>query len=128
MAKECDFLIVTVPLTEQTENSIGEEVLSAMKPGAFLIDVSRGGVVDLQALVQAIKEQKLAGAALDVFVTEPLPADSPLWKLPNVIISPHVAGISPHYDDRAVELFAENLGRYLAGQPLFNLYSAERGY
>jgi phosphoglycerate dehydrogenase-like enzyme len=128
MVKESDFLVVTAPLTEQTNEIIGEEVFSSMKPTTFLVDVSRGGIVDHQALVRAIKDRKLAGAALDVFSKEPLPADSPLWKLPNVIISPHVAGITPHYDDRAVELFAQNLQRYMDDQPLLNLFSFERGY
>ena len=128
MVKECDFVVVTAPLTSGTNNVIDEAVFEAMKPSAYLIDVSRGGIVDHQALIHAIKDRQLAGAALDVFPKEPLPADSPLWKLPNVIISPHVAGITPDYDDRAVELFAENIQRYLNGQPLYNLFSHERGY
>ncbi len=128
MVKESDFLVITAPLTEQSRDIIGEEVFSAMKPSAFLVDVSRGGIVDHQALARAIKDRKLAGAALDVFPKEPLSADSPLWKLPNVIISPHVAGITPQYDDRAVELFAQNLQHFLDGQPLLNLFSFERGY
>lgn len=128
MVKESDFLVVAAPLTEQTRDCIGDEIFSAMKPGAFLVDVSRGGIVDHQALVRALKDRKLAGAALDVFPKEPLPADSPLWKMSNVIISPHVAGITPNYDDRAVELFAVNLQRYLDEQPLLNQYQPGRGY
>ena len=77
-------------------------------------------VVDHNALIPLLREHKIAGAALDVFPTEPLPADSPLWKLPNVIITPHIAGFSPHYDERAAELFAQNLRRYLEELPLYN--------
>ena len=82
MVKECDFIIVTVPLTPQTVNLIDEELLSALRPGAFLIDVSRGGVINHPALINALKTGKLAGAALDVFPEEPLPNSSPLWQLP----------------------------------------------
>jgi phosphoglycerate dehydrogenase-like enzyme len=85
-------------------------------------------VVDSAALLQALQERRIAGAALDVFPEEPLPADSPFWKLPNVIITPHIAGISRYYLQRAVELFAENLRRYLAGGVLLNRYQGQRGY
>jgi phosphoglycerate dehydrogenase-like enzyme len=128
MVKECDFVVVTAPLTEKTRNSFDEVIFGMMKPTAYLIDVSRGGIVDHQALVNALKERKIAGAALDVFYKEPLPADDPLWKMPNVIITPHMGGITPHYDDRAVKLFAENLHRYVEGQTMYNLYRPERGY
>ncbi|MEW5869394.1 MAG: D-2-hydroxyacid dehydrogenase [Chloroflexota bacterium] len=128
MARECDFLVITVPLTEKTRNLIDASVLSAMKPTAFLVDVSRGGVVDHAALVAALKEHRLAGAALDVFSKEPLPPESPLWKTPNVILTPHVAGITPFYNDRALDLFSENLQRFLAGYPLLNLYEPDKGY
>ena len=92
------------------------------------MDISRGGIVDHSALIPLLREHKMAGAALDVFPNEPLPADSPLWKLPNVIITPHIAGFSPRYDERAVALFAENLHRYLAGLPLYNRLQLEKGY
>lgn len=128
MIKECDFVIVTTPLTPETRDLIGAEEFEAFKPGAFLIDVSRGGVVNHQALLTALKEKKIAGAALDVFTEEPLPEDSPLWKMPNVIVTPHIAGTSPFYDARAADLFAENLHRYLAGLPLYNRINLERGY
>lgn len=128
MVKECDFVVVALPLTPATRGIVGASVFDAMKPGAYLIDVSRGGVVEHAALVDVLKEHKIAGAALDVFPKEPLATDSPLWKLPNVIITPHVAGITPHYDERAVELFIENLRRFLAGETLLNLYQPELGY
>lgn len=99
-----------------------------MKSSAYLIDVSRGGVVDQTALVAALRDKRIAGAAIDVFPEEPLPPDNPLWKMPNVILSPHVSGYSRHYDERAMALFAENLHRYLADLPLFNLVNLERGY
>jgi phosphoglycerate dehydrogenase-like enzyme len=128
MFKECDFAVITVPLTPETRGMIGAEELAALKPGAFLVDVSRGGVVDHAALIPQLRDRKLGGAALDVFPEEPLPADSPLWKLPNVILTPHISGNSPNYDWRAVNLFAENLHRYLAGLPLYNRINLERGY
>jgi phosphoglycerate dehydrogenase-like enzyme len=128
MVKECDFVIVTVPLTPETRGLIDAEVLAKFKPTACLIDVSRGGIVDHSALSKALQEHKLAGAALDVFPNEPLPGNSPLWKMHNVILTPHIAGNSPQYDERAVQLFAENLNRYLSGLPLYNVYDPERGY
>lgn len=128
MASLCDFVVVTVPLTAETRSIIGEKVLSEMKESAYLIDVSRGGVVDHSALVEALQADKIAGAALDVYPVEPLPESSPLWDFPNVILSPHVAGASPHYYEKAADLFAANLRRYLADQPLLNLYDPNRGY
>jgi len=128
MLKECDFILVTVPLTNETRAMISTEELGVLKPSAYLIDISRGGVIDHEALILALREKRIAGAALDVFPNEPLAADSPLWKLPNVIITPHIAGFSPQYDQRATNLFCENLHRYLAGLPLYNRIKLERGY
>jgi phosphoglycerate dehydrogenase-like enzyme len=128
MLKECDFVVICVPLTPGTRGLIGADELAVMKPSAFLVDTSRGGIVDHSALIPLLRERKLAGAALDVFPTEPLPADSPLWKLPNVILTPHISGFSPQYDARAVQLFAENLNRYLSGLPLYNRIQLDRGY
>ncbi|TET85577.1 MAG: D-2-hydroxyacid dehydrogenase [Anaerolineales bacterium] len=128
MASSCDFIVITVPLTPQTRGMIDERVFGGMKPTAYLIDVSRGGVVDHGALVEALNEKRLAGAALDVYPIEPLPESSPLWGMPNVILSPHVAGTSEHYYERAAELFAENLHRYHVGRPLLNLYDPDRNY
>ncbi len=128
MVKECDFLAVTVPLTSRTRNLLNMDVLSVMKPTSFLIDISRGGVVDHAALISILSERKIAGAALDVFPQEPLPDTSPLWKLNNVILTPHISGNTPDYDKRAVDLFVENLHRYLAGYPLYNQVDLEKGY
>ena len=128
MLKECDFVVVAVPLTPKTRDLIGAEQLAVMKPTAFLVDVSRGGIVNHPALLLALRERKIAGAALDVFPEEPLPADSPLWKFPNVLLTPHISGNSPFYDQRAIVLFADNLARYLAGAPLLNTVDPLRGY
>lgn len=128
MLKECDFVVVSVPRTPATLNLLGADELAVLKPGTALVDISRGGIVDHAALIPLLRDRKLAGAALDVFPNEPLPTDSPLWKLPNVIITPHVAGFSPRYDERAVALFVENLRRYLAGLPLYNRLQLEKGY
>jgi phosphoglycerate dehydrogenase-like enzyme len=92
------------------------------------VDVSRGGILDHAALIKALNEHKLAGAALDVFPEEPLPAKSPLWGMPNVILTPHIAGVSGRYDERAIALFAENLSRYIADLPLYNIFNPQRGY
>lgn len=128
MLKECDFIVLALPLTEETRGLMDAEVFASVKNGAFLIDVSRGGIVDQQALIKALRSGKLAGAMLDVFPQEPLPPDNPLWKMPNVFITPHISGISRHYDRRAAELFSENLHRYLGGLPLYNRFLPERGY
>lgn len=128
MFKECDFVVVTVPLTGTTRYMIGAEELAALSSKAFLVDVSRGNVIDPAALITALRDHKLAGAALDVFPEEPLPEDNPLWKMPNVIITPHISGNTPHYDQRAVDLFAENLSRYISGLPLYNRVHLDRGY
>ena len=128
MLKECDFVVVSLPLTPQTRGMIGAEELKAMKPGAFLVDCGRGGIVDHAALLQALQEKHLAGAALDVFPQEPLPADNPVWKQPNVIVSPHVAGISKNFDAHATDLFAANLRRYIDGAAVYNRFDLEKGY
>ncbi|MCH7586781.1 MAG: D-2-hydroxyacid dehydrogenase [Chloroflexi bacterium] len=128
MAAECDFLIITIPLTSETRGTVDEKIFERMKPSSFLIDLSRGGIVDHGALVDALRDKRIAGAALDVYPVEPLPESSPLWEMGNVILSPHVAGSSARYNEMAIELFAENMQRYLADQPLLNRFIAERGY
>ncbi len=120
MLKDCDYVIVTLPRTRETRGLLGAKELATFKPGAFLVDISRGEIVDHNALIPLLRDRKIAAAALDVFPVEPLPTDSPLWKLPNVIITPHIAGFSPLYDVRAAELFAQNLHRYLEELPLYN--------
>jgi phosphoglycerate dehydrogenase-like enzyme len=128
MVRECDFVVLVTPLTESTRLMFDAEVFAAMKDTAYLINVSRGGVVDEQALLNALQNKQIAGAAMDVFASEPLPADSPLWKQPNLIISPHIAGNSRDYNAKAAALFAENLKRYLERKDLLNLVDRTRGY
>ena len=128
MLKECDFVVVSPPLTAETNQMISTEQFAVMKPGAFLVNVSRGPVVDTEALIEAARSGKLGGAVLDVFEEEPLPADSPLWDAPNVVITPHIAGISKRNVDALVDLFVINVGRYLKGQELYNLIDPEQGY
>jgi phosphoglycerate dehydrogenase-like enzyme len=128
MLKDCDFIVVAVPLSDNTRGMINTDVFSACKPTAYLIDISRGGIVDHAALTKALSERSLAGAALDVFPEEPLPKKSPLWEMPNVIITPHIAGGSSFYDERAMQLFAENLSRYIADLPLYNVFDFKKGY
>lgn len=124
----CDFVVNTLPLTDSTYHLIGAAQFDAMKDGAYFINIGRGKVVDEGALIQALKSGKLKGAALDVFEEEPLPQDSPLWDMKNVIITPHISGLSPNYDERAVSILVENIRRYVNGQPLMNQVSYERGY
>lgn len=128
MVKVCDFVVLTLPLTPATHHIVNEEILSAMKKTAVIINISRGSVMDEAALISALAAEKIAGAALDVFETEPLPATSPLWQMENVIITPHIAGNNIHNHERAAALFAENLQRYLDNRPLLNRYDRARGY
>ena len=128
MVQQCDVLALTAPATEETRNLIGETQLRAMKPHALLINVSRGELVDDRALVIALKEGWIAGAGLDVFAIEPLPRGHQFWHMDNVIVSPHVAGATGKYDDRAASLFAENLRRYLTGLPLLNVVPHDLQY
>jgi len=128
MLAESDHVCVAIPLAPNTHHLFNKTLIAHMKPGAYFYNISRGKLVDESALIEALQEGRLAGAGLDVFETEPLPADSPLWAMENVIITPHVAGLTPHYFTRAAALFADNLERYLAGEPLQNLYDAKRGY
>jgi len=123
-----DYVVLAVPSTPATFHLIDESALRAMKPSAFLVNISRGAVVDESALACALRKGWIAGAGLDVYEQEPLPPESPLWDLKNALLSPHVASFSPDYDRRAVALFAQNLERYLAGLPLLNLVDKTRGY
>ncbi len=128
MLAVCDFVALTLPLTIGTQHLIDAAMLEAMKPNAVLINVSRGAIVDEAALITALAAERIAGAALDVFEEEPLPASSPLWGLDNVIITPHIAGNMRQYHEKAAALFSENLRRYLHNEPLLNLYDRDRGY
>ncbi len=127
MAKS-DYVVMVLPLSQETRGLVGAEHLAVMKPTAFLLDMGRGGVVDQAALLNALQERRFAGAALDVFSEEPLPPGSPFWRLPNVIVSPHIGGITVLYRERAIAMFAENLSRYMTGQTLLNLFDTKRGY
>lgn len=116
-----DAVVLSVPLSPETDRLIGARELAVMKPGAYLINVARGGVVDEPALIEALAEHRIAGAGLDVFADEPLPPESPLWKLDNVILSPHVAGSgSSAGTERVIALARENLERFRNGTPLLN--------
>ena len=123
-----DYLVVAVPLTPETIGLLDDSILSALKPGAVLIDVSRGGVVPDAAVLRALDAGTLRGAALDVFDDEPLPTDSPLWNRSNVLVTPHVAGTTPHYMERALGIFLDNAARFLAGQPLATPVDPELRY
>jgi phosphoglycerate dehydrogenase-like enzyme len=123
--READILILTMPLTEASRGIVGREVIAALPPRAWLINVSRGALVDEAALLEALRTDRLAGAVLDVFGTEPLPADSPWWDAPNVIVTPHASGHTLRFFD---ELVVENVRRYLAREPLLNPVDPERGY
>ncbi len=128
MARDCDFVVMTAPLTSDTRHMLDQRFFEAMKPTAFFINIARGDVVDEPALIAALQNGKIAGAALDVFVEEPLPPSHPLWAMPNVIISPHVSGDVPDYFERAGRVFAENLRRYIEKRPLINLFDRVKGY
>jgi phosphoglycerate dehydrogenase-like enzyme len=123
-----DAVVMCAPLTAQTRRLVGARELALMKPSAWFINVGRGASVDETALAQALREGRIAGAAVDVFAQEPPPAGHPLYALDNVIVSPHVSGFLPSYDDKCTDLFAENLRRHLAGAPLLNLVDRTRGY
>ncbi len=125
---ESDFIVLALPLTPETDKFIGEEELRTMKSTAYLINISRGRVVDEEVLVRALDEHWIAGAGLDVFATEPLPTDSRLWDLPNVIFSPHISGGREDYNIRATGVFSENLRRYLDGKRLLNVVDKQKGY
>lgn len=123
-----DFVVLALPLTPETDGLFGSQLLGQMKQGSWLVNVARGRLVDERALVRALVDGPLGGAVLDTVREEPLPADSPLYALPNAIITPHTAWSSASALDRSVDLFCENLGRFARGEPLRNLVDPERGY
>lgn len=125
---QSDFVVLALPLTEESRHLIGEAELRAMKAGSFLVNIARGELIDERMLVRALKEGWIAGAGLDVFAVEPLPRESQLWHFDNVIVAPHISAATPAYDDRAVAVFAENLRRFISGEPLLNLVDREKGY
>jgi len=120
--------VITLPLTSATRTVIGAKELQIMKPTAYLVALGRGGQVQEDALLYALKEKQIAGAMLDVFTSEPLIKESPLWEAPNLVITPHIAGNTGNYEQLVFELFAENIKRYIAGKSLMNVYDADKEY
>jgi phosphoglycerate dehydrogenase-like enzyme len=125
---EVDVVVLTVPLTEETRHMIDAEALRQMKSTAYLINIGRGGTVDEESLVQALRMGEIAGAGLDVFETEPLPEDSALWGMDNVLITPHYSGSTPHYVERFMDIFLDNLQRFQKSEPLRNVVDKDVGY
>ncbi|WP_404294923.1 D-2-hydroxyacid dehydrogenase (plasmid) [Microvirga sp. RSM25] len=124
----CDFVVLALPATPETVGLIGAAELARMRPDAFLINIARGNVVVEDELVKALQTGAIAGAMLDVFEREPLPKESPLWDMPNVIATPHVAGSPTNYTERVFSIFADNIERFLKGQALKNVVDLGRGY
>lgn len=128
LLRQADVVVVATPYTPETEGMLGLEQLSLMKPSAYLLVVSRGGIVDETALAKLLKEERLAGAGLDVQAVEPLPEDSDLWEAPNLILTPHCSGMSKQTTAMVIGICRDNLTRYLNGEPLNNLVDKRRGY
>ena len=128
VAREADYLAITAALTPQTRGMVSAEVLRALKPTAWVINIARGPIVDEAALAVALREKRIGGAALDVFETEPLPATSPLWDCANAILTPHISNSSPRVRERSLALVAENVRRFKAGEPLLNVVDRAIGY
>src|SRR5579859_7698844 len=125
---QADYVLLCTPVTPATTGIMNAARLGLMKPDAYLINVARGPLVDEAALLEALKSRRIAGAALDVFNEEPLPADSPFWALDNLLITPHTAAVTERLWERHYKLIAENLTRFLAGKPLLNEVDKSRGY
>lgn len=123
-----DWVVCVLPLTPETRGLIGADALGAMRSDAYLINVGRGETVDEEALVRALRSGAIAGAALDVFTEEPLPAEHPFWSLPNLVLTPHISGYMPNYFEKALALFEDNLDRFLHGRPLRNVVDKRLGY
>jgi phosphoglycerate dehydrogenase-like enzyme len=127
---QCDYVVITLPLTSETRHLFGKEQFKLMKPSAFLINIGRGEIIVEDELIEALRNQRIAGAGLDVFTTEPLSEDSPLWEFENIIITPHTSGSTEHYDKRVIEdIFIPNLRDYINGKkPALNIVDFEKGY
>jgi len=125
---QAEYLVLITPHTPETERMIGAQELALLPDGAVLINIGRGALVDEPALIAALRAGRLGGAALDVFAQEPLPSDSPLWELPNVLVSPHSGGTSDRENERIVDLFCDNLRRWLDQQPLRNVFNPQTLY
>ncbi len=125
---QAEYLVLVTPHTPETENMIGAEELALLPPGAVIINIGRGSAIDEPALIDALRSGHLGGAGLDVFAKEPLPQDSPLWTMPNVLVSPHSGSTSDRENGRLTDLFCENLRLFLDGQPLRNVFDTHRRY
>ncbi|MFN9407104.1 MAG: D-2-hydroxyacid dehydrogenase [Dolichospermum sp.] len=128
LLSESEFVVIAAPLTPETKGLIDLETLRLFRPDSYLINIARGAIVEESALTKALQEGWIAGAALDTVFTEPLPAESPLWTLPNVFITPHCSGNSPRVKERTIALFLENFTRYRQGQQLRNVVDKTAGY
>ena len=125
---EADFVVLAMPATAETERILDGDAIAALKPGAFVVNVARGGLIDEAALIGALRDGRVAGAGLDVFAVEPLPADSPLWDMPTVVVTPHRAAIADTTFDGLVDLWCENLRRFASGEPLLGQVDRRAGY
>ncbi len=128
MLPACDWVIISAAATNETGGMIGASEFNVMKKTAYIINIARGALIQEDELVKALREERIAGAGLDVFEKEPIEEASPFWELPNVIITPHVAAVTPYYVDRLVDIFCDNLKRYFSGKPLINLVDRKLGY
>jgi phosphoglycerate dehydrogenase-like enzyme len=128
MIAASDYLLVTTPLTPQTRGLIGEPEIAAMKTSAVLLNIGRGPVIDEPALIRALESNRIRGAALDVFTTEPLPPEHPFWRMPNVLLSPHTADRVEGFLEPALECFVDNMNRFRTGAPLLNVVDKQAGY
>lgn len=125
---EADYIVIATPSTAETRGMISATRLARMKPDAMLINIARGDIVDEPALIEALTAGKLGAAALDVAADEPLPADAPLWSTPNLILSPHISGLTPRYSQRLTDILLDNIARYREGRPMRNRVQPARGY
>ncbi len=128
LCRQTDVLVISAPITPQTRGLIGSEQIGLLKEGAYLLAVSRGGIVDEPALIEALQSAKLAGAGLDVTATEPLPAGDPLWRAPNLVITPHTSAASRLTSELVWSILTENIGHFLNGEPLINVVDKRLGY
>jgi phosphoglycerate dehydrogenase-like enzyme len=128
LAAISDWLVLAAPHTRATTGILSREVIARLRPQALVVNVGRGALVDEPALIEALEQGRIGGAALDVFAEEPLPSQNPLWRFPNVIVTPHVSGLGPRYWERATGMFADNLRAFLEGRPLANVVDKREGY
>jgi phosphoglycerate dehydrogenase-like enzyme len=124
----CDYVVLALPATQRTRQVLSADRIALMKAGAFVVNIGRGALIDQDALIAALADGRLGGAGLDVSTPEPLPPESALWRMPNVIITPHASGSSPTNDDRRFGIFAANLRRFVAGEALENIVDFDEGY